>query len=231
VARGSLILLHSPLVGAASWGTLPAALERRGLPTVLVDVRDDAEPPYAQRYVARASLQIAAERPEPPLVLVGHSGAGPLLPQLGWAQRAARRHVAAYLFLDAMLPRPGRSSRLDILEAEDPELAAALREHPRFPEWTDAELTPVVPDPSLRAALLASLRPRGLDFFTEPLPYPPDWPDAPCGYLRTSPAYDSALRLARARDWPTLERGGGHFAALTDPEGLAHDLAALIARL
>jgi pimeloyl-ACP methyl ester carboxylesterase len=34
----------------------------------------------------------------------------------------------------------------------------------------DAELAPLVPDPAARAALIGSLRPRGLAFFTEPLP-------------------------------------------------------------
>jgi len=118
-----------------------------------------------------------------------------------------------------------------LLEAESPQFAAALRRHPRFPEWTDADLTEEVPDATLRAALVQSLRPRGLDFFTEPLPHPPDWPDAPCGYLRTSPAYDPDMRTARARGWPVVERGGGHFVALTDPEGLAHDVTTLMAAL
>jgi alpha/beta hydrolase family protein len=231
VTPGSTVLLHSPLVGAASWGTLPDALRSRGPGVIVPDVTDDDQPPYAQRYVAAAALQIAARQPPPPLVLIGHSGAGPLLPQLGWAQRAARRPVGAYVFLDAMAPRPGRPSRLDILEADEPEFAAQLRDHPRFPEWTDADLVEEIPDRARRAALLESLRPRGLDFFTEPLPHPPDWPDAPCGYLRTSAAYDAEARLARARDWPTMERGGGHFVALTDPEGLAQDLVELIARL
>jgi hypothetical protein len=231
VTPPSVALLHSPIVGAASWGRLPEVLSALGVRAVVVDVADDDEPPYAQRYVARAALQLAAAAPEAPLVLVGHSGAGPLLPQVGWARRAAGQPVGGYVFLDAMLPSPGRRSRLDVLEVTDPESAAWLREHPRFPEWTDADLATEVPDAALRHALLASLRPRTLDFFTEPLPYPPDWPDAPCGYLRTSPAYDSDLRQARARDWPLTERGGGHFAALTDPEGVARDLLALLAQL
>ena len=47
---------------------------------------------------------------------------------------------------------------------------AELEQGSRFPEWGDAELAPLVPDPAARAALIGSLRPRGLAFFTEPLP-------------------------------------------------------------
>jgi len=43
------------------------------------------------------------------------------------------------------------------------------------------------------------------------LPMPPDWPDAPCGYLRThsdrdgSSGHDEAVREARLRGWPVIE--------------------------
>lgn len=40
------------------------------------------------------------------------------------------------------------------------------------------------------------------EFFTEPLPMTADWPDAPCGYLRTGDAYAHSARLAALRSWP-----------------------------
>jgi hypothetical protein len=217
-----LALLHSPLTSAAGWGELPDELRLRGHDVLVVEVDDDSEPPYAARYVARAALQIAAV--SRPLWLVGHSGAGPLLPQVGAARRAARAGVAGYLFCDAGLPRAG-ASRLELLRAEDQALAeqleAHLREGGRFPEWTVADLAGEVPDP---AGLVTALRPRGLDFFTEPLSAPEDWPDAPCVYLRTSEAYDAVARVAQARGWAVHHRTGGHFAALADPSGLADEL-------
>ena len=81
------------------------------------------------------------------------------------------------------------------------------------------------------AALVASLRPRRLDFFTEPLPVAAGWPDAPCGYLRLSAAYDTWLERARALTWPTASLDAGHFHALVDPGGLAGALLALLARM
>ncbi len=102
---GTLILLHSPLTDASAWGALPAALADHHV--VVPEVADDDRPPYAGRYVARAALEIAAAGVRPPLVLVAHGDAGPLLPAIGAAQRAAHRLVGAYVFVDARLPGPG----------------------------------------------------------------------------------------------------------------------------
>ena len=233
----SLVLAHSPLTGPAAWGELPDVLRGLGHAVVVLHVRADTEPPFAARYVASAAAQLAAADPAPPLHLVAHSGAGYLLPQLGFTQRAARRGVRGYLFLDAGIPAPRPTTRLDLLAGEDAGMAKELDEQLTsgglFPEWTDDDLRALIPGDALRAAVVRGLRPRGRDFFTELLPFPTelDWPDAPCGLLQTSDAYAGPARSARSRGWPVLERRGGHFAACVDPEGVARDLLGLIDRL
>lgn len=239
----TLVLAHSPLTGPEAWGRLPTVLRARAAgvldDVVVVAVRDDEEPPYAGRYVARAALQVRDAVGAARTLLVGHSGAGYLLPHLGAARRAARAPVAGYVFLDAGLPPSRPTSRLDLMRSEDPTYADELEPHlmrgGRFPDWTDDDLRDLVPDDAARAALVGSLRPRDHDFFTEPIGVAPDWPDAPCGFLRLSPAYDGAARLARARGWPVVEgprdRPGGHFAMLADPASVADDLLELLARL
>lgn len=232
----TLVLAHSPLTGPQAWGALPESLRRAGLDVLVLDVTDDDSPPYAVRYVAAAATQVSTAAPAGPLLLVGHSGAGYLLPQIGVAQRAARRSVRGYVFLDAGLPVPHPATRLDLLADEDAgtatDLGRLLVAGGRYPTWTDDDLREAVPDESRRAALVAGLRPRAADFFTEVLPYPDgEWPDAPCGLLQTSPAYHAAARSARARGWPVLTRGGGHFASLVDPDGVAVDLLQLVERL
>lgn len=233
----TLVLAHSPLTGAAVWGELPEILRARRHEVVVLDVADDVEPPFATRYVARAAVQIAAAGPARPVHLVGHSGAGYLLPQIGAARRAARHRVAGYVFLDAGTPHGQDASRLSLLRGEDPaaagELEALLARGGRFPPWGDEDLRELVPDDTRRAALVASLRPRGAEFFTETLPYPGDWPDAPCGLLQLSPAYDVPARVARSRGWPVVSAAlaGGHFAACTDPDGVADALEDLLTRM
>jgi pimeloyl-ACP methyl ester carboxylesterase len=238
-SAATLVLAHSPLVGPETWGPLPDELRRRGHRVVVVEVRDDDAPPYASRYVARAALQVRDACGDARTVLIGHSGAGYLLPLLGVARRSARAPVAAYVFLDAALPPTRPTSRLDLLHAEDRELAGGLGPHlaagGRFPDWTDDDLRDLVPDDGLRAALVAGVRPRGTDFFTELLPVAPDWPDAPCGFLRLTPGYDAPARLAGQRGWPRVlgpdDRPGGHFAMLVDPAAVADDLGALLGQL
>jgi pimeloyl-ACP methyl ester carboxylesterase len=234
-----LVLAHSPLTGPASWGPLPEVLRARGHDVITVEVTDDDEPPYASRYVARAALQITAAEPDEPVHLVAHSGAGYLLPQLGSARRSARARVAGYVFCDAGVPHARGATRLGLMRSEDVEFAEVLDEMleagGHFPTWTDEDLRELVPDESVRAALVASLRPRRRDFFTEPLPYPGDWPDAPCGYLKLSAAYDGPARVSRSRGWPVVEAPpdtpGAHFAACTSPAAVADCLEDLLAQL
>jgi len=231
----ALLLCPSPLTRAAVWGDLPGLLEDVAVP----DPTTDDTPPYAARWIA-ACAQLAATLEPGPMVLVGHSGAGPLLPRLGAALHAGGRAVTAYVFLDASLPRQRPGDRLDLLATEDEAWTDELRQHleggGRFPEWTAADLADGVPDDATRAALIEAIRPRGLDFFTESLPTsgdgePGGWPDAPVGYLLTSATYESRARIARSRGWPVVEHAAGHFASLTDPAGTATALEALLDRL
>lgn len=229
-----LVLAHSPLTGPAVWGALPDVLRSGGHEVAVLDVRDDDEPPYAARYVARAATQLSSAVPAGPVTLVAHSGAGYLLPQLGAARRAARATVGGYVFVDAGIPHARGATRLSLLRAEDPEAADSLHTlldaGQDYPPWTDDDLRHLVPHAASRAALVASLRPRGRDFFTEEFPFPGDWPDAPCGYLQLSPAYDRPARLAAARGWPVVRADppGGHFATLVDPAAVAEGLGQVL---
>ncbi|MFI0354529.1 hypothetical protein [Actinomadura sp. 9N407] len=152
---GTLVLLHAPHGRSSDWGDLPEALRTAGPDVIAPDVPAEA----GMRYVARASLEIAAAVPSEPLVLVAHGGAGPLLPAIALAQRAAHRKISGYVFIDAAFPR-----------------TAGLHDH-------------AAPEVAV----------------------PPDWPEAPCGYLRTSAAEpaeaaDRSVREARLRGWPVIEQ-------------------------
>src|SRR5437879_1059374 len=115
---GTLVLLHSPLTTASAWGSLPRALGAYDV--VVPEVTDDDRPPYAGRYVARAALEITAAGVRPPVVLVAHGDAGPLLPPIGAAQRAAHRLVGAYVFVDADLPSAAPKARRTYTDGEVP---------------------------------------------------------------------------------------------------------------
>ena len=218
----SVALIHSPFTSAVAWGGVPDALRAKGLTVVVPEVLDDDEPPYASRFVARVSQQLQIEAPSERLVLVGHGGAGPLLPQIAFGRHASGAPVDGYVFVDAQLPRTmTTATRLDLLEADDPvgcaTLSQQLADGARVPSWTEADLRDELPDATDRALLLAGLRPRGMDFFTEPLPVPEDWPDAPCSYVQLSDSYAGAARTAELRGWDVHSQGTHHLWAMSHP--------------
>jgi hypothetical protein len=190
-----------------------------------------AAAPYWSQHVAAAVSAIShaiGEQRRHGIVLVAHSGAGSLLGAMGAALSVA---PAAYLFADAGLPPTSPATRLDLIRAEGgewvTEFEGFLRDGGRFPNWTDDDLKEELPDPAVRENVLADLRPRGLDYFTEPLPGTPDVATLPGGYLHFTAAYDIHAAQAARWGWPVLAQPGSHFAPVADPERTAAALIAL----
>ena len=99
----------------------------------------------------------------------------------------------------------------------------------RFPNWNDAMLRPLIPDPERRRRLLAEVRPQPLAFFAAPMPVFPAWPDAPCSYLQLSAAYARSAAHARHRGWVSSAIEAGHFHMLVDPVAVTDAIVQLFA--
>ncbi len=213
------VLLHSPLVGPLTWRLVGAEMQQRGLEVVMPLLQDSPGPnvPFWEQHAGSVSHALKGISAEQPVLLVGHSGAGPLLPVIG---DRIRNPVRAYVFVDAGIPRNG-ASRLELMRAEDPawaaEFQAALERGELFPEWSFEDLEEVIPDPELRRQMVAELRPRGASFFREPIPVPASWPDGPCVYIQFSASYKEPARQAQAARWPTYQLSAGHFDMLVNP--------------
>ncbi len=211
------VLIHSPLVGPLTWSLIADQMRQRGIDTLvplLRDSPDSVKPFWKQHAESVARTQIPKNIP---VTLVAHSGAGPLLPAI---RQSLANPVHAYVFVDAGIPQNG-ATRLDSMRSEDPEWAAQFEEELQhggtFPNWSFDDLEEVIPDKSLRRPMVAEIRPRGLSFFTEPLPVFDGWPDAPCVYIQLSPPYKKPAVQARQAGWPTYELKAGHFHMLVDP--------------
>ncbi len=226
------VLVHSPLVGPLTWRLVADELRHRGFEVVVPSLGDFEESgtPYWQQHAASIAQALQSVSTDRPLILVGHSGAGPLLPAI---RQMINHRVAAYIFVDAGIPIDG-ASPLDLRALESPEMAQqsrqALASGERFPNWSDKDLAEVIPDAKLRQGMLAELRPRPLAFFDEPIPVFDGWPDAPCGYLLFTPTYAYEVFAARARreGWAYREIDAGHFHMLVEPTAVADALIGLV---
>tara|TARA_Y100001933_G_scaffold228576_1_gene244222 strand:+ start:7085 stop:7816 length:732 start_codon:yes stop_codon:yes gene_type:complete len=225
-----LVLIHSPLTGPSFWRGVHDALWRRGRRALLARL-PAAQHIHAPYWLTHASGVAAGLPEEGEVVLVAHSGAGPLLPAIGRLarNRTAGARVAGYLFVDSDLPRDG-ASRLELFD--DPAQAEALRQRSRggwLPTWTAADVRALVPDPE---SFVAELPRTPLALYDESIRVPDDWPDAPCGYLSLSAQhYRGAVRAAEAAGWPCHALNAHHFAPLADPEGIAAAIDAVVGDL
>jgi len=216
-------LIHSPLVGPFTWELVRRELAQRDIDAVVPSLIDqpDATQPYWQQHVQAVAQGLDRVPADRRLVLVAHSGAGPLLPAI---RQALPHPIGGYIFVDAGLPRSGLS-RLDLMKLQDPawaeEFQHTLAQGVRFPDWTVEDLRDVVPDEQIRQQLVAELQPRALPYFTEVLPVFDDWPDAPCAYLKFSASYECDVQQARLADWPVRDLHVQHFHMLVDPRSVA----------
>lgn len=228
-----MVLIHSPLVGPLTWSLVAGELRRRGVSVVVPALVDTEEggTPFWEQHVAAVVRDIVNVLAGSPLVLIGHSGAGPLLPAI---RQQVVHPVAAYIFVDAGIPAAGES-RLGLMTNEDPtfarELLTLLNCGRQFPTWREEDLRSAVLDASLRRQLVDEVQPRSLAFFAEAIPVFSGWPDAPCGYLQFSAAYDVPARQARRAGWPFRDIAGGHFQMLDDPTSVTSALLNLVEQL
>lgn len=229
----NFVLVHSPIVGPASWrpvaGVLRGGGQRAVVPSLLPALQRSSG--FAAAIAEEVREAVEASSVKGPLVLAGHSAAGAYLPVIG--SRLGGR-VGAYLFVDARLPR--RDASLD--DEDGPAAVADRREMaeegwlPPWSQWFPAGvLRAVLPDDDRRERFLAELPPIPLALFGETITFPAEWPDAPCGYLRLSEFYKPLAREAANKGWPVAEIDAQHLHLLVDPEAVADLLLELLGRM
>jgi hypothetical protein len=224
-----LLLVHSPLVGCATWDLVAADLAKFGWEVGVPDLTGTvtAGPPYC----VRQAEVIARSASGQPAILIGHSGAGSLLAAAG----AIIDQVRGYIFADAGLPTPGQTW----MQTVPPELATQLREMadnqgwlPPWPQWWgDETLAELIPDPAARRHFAAGCPRLPLAMFDEVQPPAPQWPDAPAAYLQLSEAYGDEAAKAAKLGWPVAERMSHHLAPLTDSALVTESLRELLGQL
>lgn len=224
------VLVHSPFLGPASLRPLADALAALGHPAVLLDLRPSVVAPPVHQMLLGAFADAMNEEPlDGPVVLIGHSGAGPLLPAFS---DALEEPVAGLVFLDAGLPTPGRSWRETVPGDLYAELRALSREGrlPRWQRWFDPNpLETLIDDPELRAEIADEAPEVPIAFLKEERPEV-EW-TGPAGYVQLSSPYDEDANEAETRGWPVRRLTTHHLAPATDPAPVAQAILDVLANL
>ena len=165
--------MHSPLVGPTTWRWVAAALVAAGHEVAVPDLRNAAitGDPHAVIAAAVAALPPGWTTP----IVVGHSGAGSVLPSV--AERL-RTWPPRFVFVDAGLP-PCEGSATPGAEFLDQLRALAVGGVlPRWSTWWgDDVMEMLVPEIDRRSVLEAELPQVSLAYFESRVEVPRGWCD------------------------------------------------------
>jgi hypothetical protein len=227
-----VILVPSPFVGRQAWrATAKAMAATSGWRVEIADSSPNrVEPPiYANlsRRIAAASLAAGDWR----TVVVGHSGAGGLLPSIVDALVAEAQPVGAAILADAILPHPGRSW----FDTAPDDLVQRLRpmiRDGRLPSWDQwfgpGALARLLPDEDLRSAFIADIEPVSAAYCETPAPQHLAWPPPRVGYLRLSEAYAGETASAETAGWLVRRVMSHHLAMVNQPARVAESLRSMV---
>lgn len=218
MSESVVVLVHAPLVGPSTWRLVADELAAIGLEVVVPHLRvQDADTDLFDDLVGQVAAQVVGEE----VALVGHSGAGFLLPFVAEACGARRVRL---VFVDAGLPPPsgpvelaGADFRgmLDALAGDDGLLP------PWHTWWGDAQLESMVPDRDRRAVVTSDVPQLPLSFFDAAPAVPESWHDRPAGYVLLSEVYRPFADQARRWNWPCAEVPGTHLETVNRPGEVA----------
>jgi hypothetical protein len=201
------VLVHSPLVGPGTWSPVAQELERRRHGALIPSLHAQRKTTQRDWRHTVAAASAALGRLTKPVVLVGHSGAGPLLPAIA---DAASAPVSTLIIVDSGLPvKTGETPMVPPFVLEHLRTLAVDGMLPPWSEWFGEDaMRQLVPDHALRSALEREMPQLPLAYFEQQVTSPPGWDDIHCTYLLLSDAYRTSAEEARQRGWRTEEIEG-----------------------
>jgi pimeloyl-ACP methyl ester carboxylesterase len=221
------VLIHSPLVGPGSWRPVGLALERQGRAAVSPSLRGpDGAAPTDWRECVKAVRDGLGALSEP-IVLVGHSGGGLLLPVIA---DALVQPVRGLIFVDSGIPASAGETPFvppNLLDEFGALAVGGLL--PRWSSWFGAEvMRDLVPDEALRESLTREMPELPLTFLEQRIPSPAGWERTSCAYLLLSDAYEASATEARERGWPVAAiEEAQHLHLVVAPDAVSDTLLQL----
>lgn len=209
------LLVHSPLVGPTTWRWVAAALSAAGHDAVVPDLRTSAVTGRPQSFVDEAVSSTPSDWCTP--VVVGHSGAGFLLPSI-----VERLDAAHAVFVDAGLPPDNSPATAGADIVDRLRVLAVDGTLPKWSTWWGPDvMRALIPDDARRAQVDAELPGVPIAFYEVAMEFPTDWPRRSSSFLLLSEAYRADADKARSLGWSLTERLGGHLDIVSAPEAVA----------
>jgi len=226
----TLIFVHSPVAPAETWAALADIAERSGY-AVRTPALTDAllhpmlgGPPFYPR--CAEAIALAARGCARP-ILVAHSGAGLLIPL---AATSMHDGPCGAIFVDAMLPQPGKSWFETAPAALSNRIRGAAQDGrvaPWHEWWPPGAIRSLFPNEAEYVRFADAVPRLPLAFFEESAPEVA-LPPAPYAYLRLSGGYDAEADVAAALGWAVGRANLDHIAMATKPAAVWRELQPLV---
>jgi hypothetical protein len=217
------ILLHSPVVGPSTWTWVAEALSSAGNEVVVPDLVSAAMSGNPMKFAETAAMMSGSGD----AVLVGHSGAGAVMPLV--SHRLVPR-PSLTVFVDAGLP-PCTGTF-----TAGGDFLGTMREFSTdgmLPRWSDwwppGVLETLIPDSEQREVVERELPQIPLRFYESPIEVPEGWCAYSGAYVLLSEGYLNDADEASTRGWTVVTRPGQHLDIVCDSEAIADILLGLSA--
>lgn len=219
-----LVILPSPLLGAATYVPLAAALTARATTTTVAELPPGEFSP--SQVLACFRSQVADQDAT---VVLAHSNAGYFAPAVAF------EHGLPTIFMDAALPAVGESETL-LAPAAFAEFidSLPLRDGllPPWPLWWErADIAGLFPDDQWLDLVIHEAPRLAPAYFTTPVPVPRGWEARRAAYLAFGETYAAELAFARSAGWVVRQEIGHHLSHLSEPDRVADLLLALLQAL
>jgi pimeloyl-ACP methyl ester carboxylesterase len=220
--RMRFVLVHSPVAGRSTWRWVADALRSKEHEVIVPNLVAAALTGEPGRFAQAAAEATGSDEDT---VIVGHSGAGAVLPLI--AARLPSKPLLT-IFVDAILPpcdgtfTPG-AELLEMLRG-----LATSGVLPKWSQWWDeAVLDSLIPDDVRRREVEIELPPVPLAFYESPIEVPANWCKSAAAFVLLSEAYRPEATRAASLGWPVVERPGAHLDIVNDEEAIAETLVRL----